>query len=205
MSDKSVDFKKLISEMKSARDAAADRPTILGGQFTADRLDDFLAAWSGRWGTMEHRIWEHISHIEFADEPKESRYLQRAEIFGEGGHLSLRRDGGRWLWHYIGPAGQRMPEGFDKKPECEDFWATYLSAALRRYDEQVILWGERKKGYDFWWEDRVAAAKLVYPNQTGERVYLDFWRYTQDGQTAFVWYRGLSQVKPIPNTGGQNG
>jgi hypothetical protein len=76
---------------------------------------------------------------------------------------------------------------------------------LRRYDDQAILWGERKSGHDFWWEDRVAAAKLVYPRQNEGRVYLDFWRYTQDGQTVFVWYRGLSQVKATDSAGGQNG
>jgi len=205
MSDKSVNFAELRKEMEKARLADGDRPTILGGQFAQDRLDDFLAVWRTRWAAMPWRIWEHISQIKFADEPQESEHLQRAEIFGDGGHLSLRRDGNRWLWHYIGPTGQPLPEGFDQKPECEDFWATNQSVQLRRYVDWAILWGERKSGHDFWWEDRVAAANLSYPLQSGGRVYLDFWRYTQDGQTVFVWYRGLSQVKATENAGGQNG
>ncbi len=192
MSDKSVDFKQLIATMQQASLADADRPTVLGGQFAPERLNAFLAAWRERWATMPWRIWEHISHIEFADESREPEYLQRAEIFGEGGHLSLRRDANRWLWHYIGPAGQPSPRGFEKEPECEDFWATNTSTRLRRYSDQAILWGERKTGHDFWWEDRVAAANLVYPRQGEGRVRLNFWRYTQDGQTVFVWYRKLS-------------
>lgn len=196
MTNKSIDFRELLKVMEQARLTEADRPTILGGQFTPQRLGAFLEAWHKRWATMPWRIWEHISHIEFADEPQEPEYLQRAEIFGEGGHLSLRRDANRWLWHYIGPAGQPLPNGFEKAPECEDFWATNASARLRRYSDQAILWGERKTGYDFWWEDRVAAANLIYPEQGEGRVYLDFWRYTQDGQTVFVWYHGLRTVAP---------
>lgn len=203
MSDKSVNFKELIAMMEKARLTPDSYPTVFGGQFAQARLADFLAVWRKRWASMSWRIWEHISHIEFADEPQEPEHLLRAEVFGDGGHLSLRRDGNRWLWHYIGPAGQPAPQGFDQKSDCE-IWEAEQSAVLRRYHDQAILWGERKTGYDFWWEDRVAAAKLVYPKQNVGRVYLDFWRYTQDGQTVFVWYRNLSQVKISDNAGGQN-
>lgn len=203
MSDKSVNFKELIAMMEKARLASDSYPAVFGGQFTQARLADFLAVWRKRWASMPWRIWEQISHIEFADEPQEPEYLQRAEVFGDGGHLSLRRDGNRWLWHYVGPAGQPAPQGFDQKPDCE-IWKAEQSIVLRCYCDQAILWGERKTGYDFWWEDRVAAAKLVYPKQNIGRVYLDFWRYTQDGQTVFVWYRNLSQVKMTDNAGGQN-
>lgn len=201
MSDKSVDFKELRKAMEQARLAEADRPTVLGGQFAPQRLDAFLAAWRERWATMPWQIWEHISHIEFSDKRQELEHLQRAEIFGEGGHLSLRRDANRWLWHYIGPTGQPSPEGFEQESECENFWTTNPTASLRRYSDRTILWGERKTGHDFWWEDRVAAANLIYPEQGEGRVYLDFWRYTQDGQTVFVWYRRLSTVASV--NGGQ--
>lgn len=202
MSDQGVSFQELIKQMGEAAKAAADRPTILGGQFTADRLNDFLSVWRKRWAAMPRRIWEHISTIEFANEPREPEFLQRADIFGEGGHLALRRDGNRWLWHFVGPIGQTAPEGFDQEPECVDFWASGQSAKLRRYDESVILWGERKSGQAVWWEDRVAAAGLSYPDQKEGRVYLDFWRYTLDGQTAFIWYRKLSQKAHSAEQGG---
>lgn len=203
MNDKSVNFKELIAMMEKARLAPDSYPAVFGGGFAHARLADFLAVWRRRWTSMPWRIWEQISHIEFADEPQEPEHLLRAEVFGDGGHLSLRRDGNCWLWHYIGPVGQPAPQGFDQKPDCET-WKAERSIVLRCYHDQAILWGERKTGYDFWWEDRVAAAKLVYPKQNIGRVYLDFWRYTQDGQTVFVWYRNLSQVKTTGNAGGQN-
>jgi hypothetical protein len=43
-----------------------------------------------------------------------------------------------------------------------------------------------------WFDDRVAAANLAYPLKAKGRAYLHFWRYTDNGQTAFVWYRKLS-------------
>lgn len=186
MSDKSIDFAQLYEEMKQAKLSDSDRPTVLGGEFAADRLDEFLNVWREYWNTMPYRIWEHISRIEFADRPAQPEFLQRAEIFGEGGHLSLRRDGNRWLWRYIGTSVSITGFG------VEDFWQKHSACQLRRYAESVVLWGERKDNQPRWFDDRVAAANLAYPLKTTGRVYLHFWRYTEQGQTAFVWYRALS-------------
>ena len=201
MSEQSMEFGQLIEQMKQACEDGAGHPTIIGGQFASNRLDDFLAVWRQRWDAMPWRIWEHVSQIEFANEPGAVDYLQRAEVFGEGGHLSLRRDGSHCLWYYIGPSGQPPPQGFHRPPECEDYWDGNQAVALRRYKERVLLWGEEiadivageTKPTGRWWEDRVAAADLEYPPKlTGtSRVYLTFWRYTANGQTAFVWYRSL--------------
>jgi hypothetical protein len=138
MSEPSVNFEQLIQRMEQARNDGADRPTIIGGRFAADRLDAFLGAWRARWDAMPWRIWEHVSEIVFSDEPKTPQYLQRADVFGEGGHLSMRRDGNRWFWHYIGPAGEPAPAGFEHPPECENFWLTHPHAELRRYEENVL-------------------------------------------------------------------
>ena len=149
---------------------------------------------------MPWRIWEHISEIGFADEPQAPDLLQRGEIFGEGGHLSLRRDGNLWYWRYIGPADQPAPAGFEEAPECANFWTAdpNKDVVLRCYEERVLLWGEQVedtngKSTGRWWEDRVAAARLAYPiQQTGrERVCLKFNRFTKAGRTVFVWYRSL--------------
>jgi hypothetical protein len=188
MSDNSINFDHLIEKMQKAQVTDADRPTILGGQFAIDRLEDFLKIWQNRWSQMPFRLWEHVSHIEFADAPGEPEFLQRAEIFGKGGHLSLRRDAGRWLWHYVGEKIDASMNDFGAK----DFWAAHPGCTLRRYEESVILWGERKKDHNLWFDDRAAAARLVYPVNANGRVYLHFWRYTENGQTAFVWYRELS-------------
>ncbi len=186
MSNKSIDFAQLYEQMQRARLNNAERPTIVGGEFTADQLRAFLDAWQPHWNAMPYRIWEHISHIEFADQPAQPEFLQRAEIFGEGGHLSLRRDSNRWRWHYIGK--QASPAGFP----CVDFWQSHAHSQLRRYAESVILWSEKKESDNLWSDGRVAAAQLNYPVQSDGRVYLHFWRYTENGQTAFVWYQKLS-------------
>jgi hypothetical protein len=192
MSDNSIDFKRLHEKMRQARLGVAERPAILGGEFPAEQLIEFLDVWRPRWDAMRYRVWEHISHIEFveadADAPMQPEFLQRAEVFGGGGHLSLRRDGSRWLWHYVGEAVNLSLNGFG----ATDFWQANSGCQLRRYAESVILWGERKENQPRWFDDRVAAANLAYPLKAKGRAYLHFWRYTDNGQTAFVWYRKLS-------------
>jgi hypothetical protein len=203
MMNGSVNLQQLIEQMAQARREGTDLPTILGGRFAAARLDDFVEVWRQRWNEIEMpwRIWEYVSKIEFADGPATTEYLQRGEVFGTGGHLSLRRDGNHWLWHYIGPWGQMPPVGFDQPPECEDFWRENQDVPLRCYEEQVLLWGEEIVDEEQcpagrWWEDRVAAARLEYPRELSgySRVYLTFWRYTESGRTAFVWYRALGDA-----------
>jgi hypothetical protein len=203
MSENNIDFSELIKKMDAAPRYGRNGPnrlTILGGQFKPERRTAFLAAWQGRWEAMPWRIWEHISEIGFADGPKDLDLLQRGEVFGGGGHLSLRRDRNRWYWRYIGPADQPMPEGFEEAPECEDFWTAdpNKDVVLRCYEERVLLWGEQvldanKQPTGHWWEDRVAAARLDYPTQLKgrDRVHLVFWRFTEAGRTVFVWYRDL--------------
>lgn len=170
----------------------AERPTILGGDFQAEDFDTFLDFWRERWQAqlaMPYRIWEHISTIEFADEPAEPAYLERGDMFGEGGHLALRRNVDQWLWHYIGKPVS-LPDTF----KCKDFWtaAQGKQAKLRRYEETVLLWGEDKHGQGLWQDDRVAAARLKYPvGKAGGRVQLVYWHFMEAGQTAFVWYRKL--------------
>lgn len=188
MSNKSIDFTQLYAQIQQATLQASDRPVILGGEFAANRLQTFLKEWETQksWQGMPYRIWEHVSHIEFAAQPPNLTYLQRADIFGESGHLSLRRDVQCWLWHYIG-----QPVTLTAF-QLEDFWRHHPNCQLRRYAESVILWGDRKDPSSPWHDDRVAAANLTYPIDTTGRVYLHFWRYTEHGQTVFVQYRGLS-------------
>jgi hypothetical protein len=206
MSEQGVNFADLIAAMDDAPrygKVGSNRLTILGGEFAAGRLGDFLQAWTKQLPGMPWRVWEHISDIAIGESiaPGRLALLQRGEAFGEGGHLSLRRDGQRWRWRYIGPANQPALEGFEREPECVDFWAAATAAdtVLRRYEERVLLWGQkitdahRQPKGPLWWEDRVATAHLDYPEtlKAYRRVYLAFSRFTEDGRTAFVWYRGL--------------
>lgn len=209
MNELTIDFEKLLDQMKKAEVPVSQRPTVLGGEFSADRLEAFLAAWRVDWEKLPWRIWEHISAIKIVDsatapdsgELGECDFLQRGEVFGEGGHLSLRRNGNRWLWHYIGSAGQAAPENFTQPGECVSFWETESGqvGTLRCYEECALLWGQKIKDEQkqpdgpHWWEDRVAAARLEYPARFKghTHVYLKFWRFTDGGRTVFVWYRGL--------------
>ena len=198
-----LEFDRLLEKMDVARQAATNqRPVIVGGRFSHPRLEAFLSEWREQWGNMPWRIWEHVSAIAFADEPAQSEWLQRADIFGPGGHLSLRRDGERWLWHFIGAALPTPSTEF----KSSDFWEENGDAVLRRYEESVILWGEKvdktktKATADvkLWHDDRVGAALLEYPQMSGNsRVYLHYWRYSEAGQTAFVWYRGLGDKQEV--------
>lgn len=197
-----LDFAGLYAKMEQARPNPEEKaPVILGGRFEHSRLSTFLAAWRTRWDAMPWRIWEHVSSIGFAEEPGNLAWLQRADIFGEGGHLSLRRDGERWLWHFIGPASATLPDEFIGV----SFWDKHPNVVLHRYEESVILWGEEvlkdrndpKSGIGRWQDDRVGAALLKYPKMKGAlRVYLHYWRYSQAGETQFVWYRGLDN-RPV--------
>ncbi len=208
MSTQAVVFSQLWQDMKDAEVKQVDVPTVLGGQFDADDLTAFLNKWQKSDLNMPWRIWEHISFIEFGkpgDMPKEPRYLQRAELFGARGHLSLRRDNNRWFWHFVGLAGTALPTGVKSER-----WKPDECAQLRCYSDKAILWGEEivrdkdgnKEDVDvLWWEDRVGAADLRYPQHLSgiSRVYLHFYRYTQAGHTVFAWYKGLGdEDKVIP-------
>ncbi|HBY97453.1 MAG TPA: hypothetical protein DEP84_26525 [Chloroflexi bacterium] len=188
--------------------------TILGGQFTPEQLVSFLEVWSV--AELPYRIWEHVSRIEwrrtgdptFKAQPDNLDYLQRADLFGDGGHLSLRRDGDCWFWHFVGPAGQQKPKGFEKETET---FTQFPQGGFRCYEERVLLWGEHKErpktseadgseGPARWWDDRVAAANLRYPIDPTARVCLRFWRLSEGGTTAFVWYRGLEKAETQPES-----
>lgn len=198
-----LDFDGLFAKMEQARkDAGGAQPVILGGRFAHSRLSAFLDVWRKEWKAMPWRVWEYVSSIGFADEPEHLGWLQRADIFGEGGHLALRRDGERWLWHFIGPASS-LPENIEG--------TKYPDTALHRYEESIVLWGEEvrkdkndpKTGIGHWQDDRVGAAQLKYPEMKGvSRVYLHYWRYSQAGETQFVWYRGLGDENGVAKEDG---
>lgn len=172
--------------------------SIWGGEFEADEqadnLADFLAAWS--FAGMPNRIWEYAHRIEFVkDQPlnaAERRLLDRARLFGMSGDLSLRRDGGHFLWHFIGASSVALPEEFG----AQDFWVAHSGTKLRRWaDETALLWGKGKQqddgSYKDWQDDRVGWATLAYPGMTAERVQLVYELFTEDGQPAFVWWKEL--------------
>lgn len=165
--------------------------SIWGGEFTANKLPDFLTACD--FSGIPNCIWEYAHCIEFAKEqlPNDAErcLLERGRVFGVSGDLSLRRDGGRFLWHFIGRSGVDMPEGFEKR----DFWEAHPNTQLRRREEMALLWGQRKENDDSWQEDRVGWATLNYPisDSAAKRVWIKYDIFTEGGQPAFVWWKEL--------------
>ena len=118
--------------------------------------------------------------------------LERGRLFGKDGDLTLRRNGSRFNWSFIGPTGIQAPKGdYDTK----NYWSKdnkYKKEAFHQYQEQTLLWGKwdgKRRS-----ESRVAAAKLNYPI-IGERIQLDYKIFSHAGQVSFVWYTGLSEWK----------
>lgn len=171
-----------------------DALTISGGHFMDQPIGDFLNDWSSV--PMQYHIWEHISTIQWGEDtktfPANLDDVQRAELFGEGGHLSVQNDGHGWHWHFIGGSNVAIPVGYGATR-----FTDFPDKGFRCYEDRVVLWGERKEGHNIWWDDRVAGANLKYPITYGapKRVQLRFSRFSHGGTTAFVWYHSLVQMK----------
>jgi hypothetical protein len=186
----SINFDELIQRLADAPVRTEEDLSIWGGDFEAARLADFLKGWKLEQREIPWRVWEQVSQIVFRWEtlPGNPELLERGRLFGPGGDLSLRRDGNRFLWHFIGPAEVEPPAGF----EARNYWEDKERYPLREHDETVLLWGEWYSDPGRWLEDRAGRADLQYPKMLGEeRVWLDYGRYEEAGQTAFIWYRGL--------------
>jgi len=165
--------------------------SVWGGEVPAANLSAFLLAWDLPRKQMPWRIWETASEIEFRWEtlPIHAKRLERGRLFGEGGDLALRRDGERFLWTFVGPAGVRPPAGFDDGDG--NYWAAPDAEPLYERADSVLLWGSRVAP-GVWLDDRVGRSELCYPRVDGEdRVWLDLRRYDAAGRTVFTWYRGL--------------
>ncbi len=187
-----VDFDKLVQEVRQPQCGKADL-SIWAGRCAEDQLQDFIRQWP--LDRMPYRIWEYASEIAFEWDtlPSNVALLERGRLFGEGGDLELRRDGGEFAWRFIGPAGVQPPTD---RPA--DFWSTYPDVTFYRRRETALLWGKREDNR--WHDDRVGAARLEYPAPAGwPRVQVEFWTFSRAGRVEFVWYTGLSAWKEDDN------
>jgi hypothetical protein len=172
-----------------------DRLTIVGGKVAADELAAFLQNWSWPTGHTRWEYWQHASEIRLTANASlaaaDVGTLERARLFGEGGDLSLRRDGHVFHWRFVGPAGSVTPPG------AGNYWDRYPGKEFRCTEQTVLLWGQRQEievGEARWLEDRVRWAQLHYPGVVAGhqgRAALRFKSFTHAGQEEFVWYYAL--------------
>ena len=197
-----VNFKKIINRMTDDELVEEEWPTVAGGTCDEGELVDWLDALD--LSGMPIRIWSFTEHCTIGDDgpPQTVKHLERARLFGAGGDLDVRRDGGRFRWRSVGKA-EYAPE-YERKQKLE--WpGTDVSPVYCRVRE-ALLWGTREKDQEQWFEDRVAGAKLTYfaetpalPDQVEERVKVKFREYTQAGRTLAVRLLGLERYEEEKN------
>lgn len=203
-----INFDDLISQLDDKSQQygpqapQANRLTISGGFCPINELPAFLKAWNLPRDDMNYCLWEEVSRIVLEEKTlpiEPQKRLQRGRIFGTGGDLSLRRDGDKFRWWFIGLSDVTVPKGYDAK----NFWddKTRQTWLLHCHEKTALLWGvwggKNQNGHDFWLDDRVAGATLTYPglNNHPERVQIRYWSFTRAGQVMFVWLRGLEPAK----------
>lgn len=183
------------------------------GQDAAVKIKAFLDGWHLDQKEMNYTIWETVDRIDMlptSDQPTVDAEFRRARIFGKDGDLSLRIDGKRLLWHFIGAK--------DKAPKinnaCDFLQARKEVTELRCQENQkALLWGEKSEASNpddvRWLEDRVRVADLKYPGmetEDAERVRIVYNVYWHSGQPVFYWLHGLEPVpKKKENNGENNG
>ncbi|NUM73790.1 hypothetical protein HUU40_05465 [candidate division KSB1 bacterium] len=231
---KAIDFGEIVKEMADAKTKGKNEVSIIGGvidlqaddkpifedeqlapeikQSAEEKISKFISAWQPFFDEKAIAIWETIDCIKMPkakDIPSVYGELMRARFFGAGGDLSLRRDGNRLYWHFIGTPRDDFPpiknacrfwDEQEKMPEGERVEKLRLQE-----DVEALLWGERivpKSGEAFWREDRVGAIDLVYPvpisdvNAQKQRAKVIYDVYWHNGQPAFVWLKKLIEVPP---------
>lgn len=194
-----VNFKKLIDQMEDDKLSAGEWPRIVGGSCTEAELVNWLGNLD--LSDLIVRIWEFTDRCTIGDDgpPGTAEKLERARLFGEGGDLDIRRNGNRFLWHYVGEA-DHAPEG-----ETLTYPGTTESPVYCR-ERKSLLWGTREKEKEQWFDDRVSGAELTYftetpalPGNVEERVKVKFREYTQAGRRLVVWLLKLEGHQEAKN------
>lgn len=186
-----VNFKELVEKVLETK-IGRDTLTILAGLCQEKELLGFLQQWKTKF---PFRIWEYASEVVF--EKNETRavdinaaLLERCRLFGDGGDLSMRREGSSFIWLFLGPVGTQAPKG---NYDMQSYWSENNRHKVEKfhcYPEKTLLWGEWNGKR--WHESRVAGANLIYP-LAGKRVQLEYLVYSHAGQVNFVRYTGLSE------------
>jgi hypothetical protein len=187
-----IDFERLVREMRASVCADCDWPTVRGGVWDSEvevvrQLESYQNSEALPW-----HIWEYTDSCTLGQGwlTQDVQWLERARLFGEGGDLDVRRDGGRFLWRYVGEPDQTPPGGAELQPDGK--------SPIYSRERTALLWGTRERDQKQWFDDRVSGASLTYfpdppslPEKVEERVQVRFREYTQAGRTLVVWLRKL--------------
>jgi len=163
---------------------------IVGGTIDEARALAWLSQWDLEY--LPWRLWEEVSALRLEKNsslPGDLALIERGQVFGEGGDLTLRRDGEIFRWHFIGPATAKIQTTAD----ALDFWNEHPNTVLHRVEQQAILWGVWRPELGRWHDNRVGWANLQYPAELNGKphVYIHFDEYLESGRVAFVWLRDL--------------
>ena len=199
MDKDAINFDELIKQLDDAKKVGRGELAIWGGSFEASKLQEFLDAWGLEKRKMPYRVWEWASAMVFEkdtlpdqteDPMKALEWLERGRAFGPDGDLSLRRDGERFFWHFVGEGKTIIPENFGNV----DYWASRQNK-LTEMPRKTLLWGEyqERNGTSFWQEDRVSggAAPLDYPVENiteKQRLVLNYNEYLLGDNVEAVWW-----------------
>lgn len=170
---------------------------VWGGMFDASRLGHFLQTWDLPRSGMPWSLWQWTDKIRLGYGEGSSGdldYLERGRVFGEGGDLSLRRDGEHFFWYFVGEPGTPQPQGFN----VADYWQGREEQPIRSRQRTALLWGSKEAAQPHsttgWYEDRVGQAQLNYPNVNSNRVQVRYREYLRGGRVELVWLLDLQEV-----------
>lgn len=163
---------------------------IVGGTIEEAKAPAWLNQWELQ--SLPWRLWEEVSALKLEKNtslPLDFALVERGQLFGEGGDLTLRRDGAIFRWHFIGPENAKV----QKTSDMLNFWDQPSATVLHCVAQKAILWGVWRPELGRWHDNRVGWANLQYPAELNgkDHVYVHYDEYLESGRVAFVWLRDL--------------
>lgn len=200
---RAVNFEELVEELHQQPVWGPNELAIWGGMFAERDLLKFVE----NWIMIPYRIWEYSSGITLVKDQlpvtDNLLWLERGRLFGEGGDLTLRRNGDRFHWHFVGPQGKQPVPPVDKYGTKDFFAVGEPGANYYMREETALLWGEKPPDKPRRFEDRVGRADLDYPGlDDARRVQVRYRTFSRAGYVEFVWFRSID---PIMNEEIENG
>lgn len=161
---------------------------LWGGPFPESDTMIFLQGWN--FDTMPYTILETITQpvqfIETSHVYETNIDLVRLHVFGDGGDLTVRRDGRDFYWRYVGYVQPTQPVN------CEVFQRSLsLGSTIT-----TMLWGRWNQEKQIWQENRVGKALLEYPHiADAERVQLTSVEVYAGKELVAIWTTGLQEAR----------